>query len=235
MGEAGLSPSEVGKEIAEHKRRQDDHGDEATGRDRVITIVEALLLAVVAVLAAWSGYASSKWSTESSLTLARASTARSQASRYDLEASDLKNFDAATFNTWFTAYIGGNQAAEQVAIHRFRPAFKVAYDAWIATNPLTDPNAPPGPTYMKEHKQPELAEANAKDAEATQLYAEGAKDGATADDYVRTTVFLATVLFLVGISGHFRVRVARYGLVGVGAVILVVAVAILATTPKPPA
>jgi hypothetical protein len=233
MGEAGLSPGEVSKEIAEHKHHHE--GDEATGRDRVITIVEALLLAVVAVLAAWSGFASSKWSTESSLTLARASAARSQANRYDLEASDLKNFDAATFNTWFTAYIGGNQAAEQVAIRRFRPTFRVAYDAWIATNPLTNPNAPPGPTYMKEYKQPELDLANAKDSEATQLYAEGAKDGSTADDYVRTTVFLATVLFLVGISGHFRVRVARYGLVGVGAAILVVAVAILLTLPKPPA
>jgi hypothetical protein len=235
MGEGGLSPGEVGKEIAEHNHHSQHHSsDEATGRDRVLTIVEALLLAVVAVLAAWSGYASSKWSTESSLTLARASAARSQANRYDLEASDLKNFDAATFNTWFTAYIGGDQAAEQVAIRRFRPAFKVAFDAWTATNPLTNPKAPPGPTYMKEYKQPELDRANALDAEATQLYAEGAKDGSTADDYVRTTVFLATVLFLVGISGHFRVRVARYGLVGVGSAILVVAVVILLAAPQPP-
>jgi putative flippase GtrA len=47
-------------------------------------------------------------------------------------------------------------------------------------------------------------------------------------------VFLATVLFLVGISGHFRVRAARYGLVGVSAVILALAVALLITSPKPP-
>jgi hypothetical protein len=233
MAEGGLSPGEVGKEIAEHREQAHDQG-EATGRDRVITIVEALLLAVVAVLAAWSGFASSKWSTESSLTLARASAARSEANRADLESSDLRNFDAATFNTWFTAYIGGNQAAQQVAVRRFRPEFKVAFDAWLATQPLTNPNAPPGPTYMKEYKQPEQDQANALDAKATELYAEGAKDGSTADDYVRTTVFLATVLFLVGISGHFRVRAARYGLVGVGAAILVVAVAILIGAPKPP-
>ncbi len=233
MGEGGLSPSEVGKEIAEHKHHHAE--GEATGRDRTITIIEASLLAVVAVLAAWSGYASSKWSTESSLTLARASAARSEAARADLNSSNLRNFDAATFNTWFTAYIGGNQAAEEVAIRRFRPEFKVAYDAWIATNPLTDPNAPPGPTYMKEYKQPEQEKADELDAKATELYAEGARDGSRADDYVRTTVFLATVLFLVGISGHFKVRVARYGLVAVGAVILVAAVVILAFSPKPPA
>ena len=49
MGEAGLSPSEVGKEIAEHKHRS-EHG-EASGQERWVTIVEAVLLAVVAVAA----------------------------------------------------------------------------------------------------------------------------------------------------------------------------------------
>jgi hypothetical protein len=43
------------------------------------------------------------------------------------------------------------------------------------------------------------------------------------------------VLFLVGISGHFRVRATRYGLVAVGTVILVVAVTLLIVSPKPPA
>ncbi len=232
MGEGGLSASEVGKEIAEH-RHHADHG-EATGRDRVITIVEAILLAVVAVLAAWSGYASSKWSTESSLTLARASAARSEANRALLTAQDLRNFDSTTFNAWFTAYVAGHQSAMDIAARRFRPEFKVAFDAWLATNPDTNPNAPPGPTYMPEYKQPELAKADALDEKATELYAEGAKDGSTADDYVRTTVFLATVLFLVGISGHFRVRAARIGLVAVGGCILVAAVAILLAAPKPP-
>ena len=50
-----------------------------------------------------------------------------------------------------------------------------------------------------------------------------------------TTVLLATVLFLVGISGHFRVRAARYGLVGVGAAIMLVAFTIILFSPRPPA
>jgi hypothetical protein len=229
-----LSAGEVGKEIAEHQRHS-AHGDEVTGRDRIVTIVEASLLAVVALLAAWSGYASSKWSTESSLTLARASAARTAASRAQISAQDSRNFDSSTFTAWFTAYVAGNRQAMDIAQRRFRPEFKVAFDAWIATNPATNPKAPPGPTYMPQYQQPELAKADALDAKANELYAEGAKAGNTADDYVRTTVFLATVLFLVGISGHFRVRAARYGLVAVGACILVAAIAILLTTPKPPA
>jgi hypothetical protein len=234
VGEGGLSTSEVGKEIAEHAHHHGGH-DEATGRDRVVTIIEAILLAVVAVLAAWSGYASSKWGTESSLTLARASAARTRASRAQLEAMDQKNFDSSTFSAWFTAYVANNQSAMRIAAARFSPEFRVAFNAWIATDPATNPKAPPGPTYMPEYKQPQLAEATKYDAEADALYAEGAKDGGTADDYVRTTVFLATVLFLVGISGHFRVRAARYGLIAVGSAILAAAVVILITSPKPPA
>ena len=43
-----------------------------------------------------------------------------------------------------------------------------------------------------------------------------------------------SVLFLVGISGHFRVRTARFGLVGLGAAILVLSVVLLIASPPPP-
>ena len=33
-----------------------------------------------------------------------------------------------------------------LAERRFRPEFRVAFDAWQATNPSTNPDAPPGPT-----------------------------------------------------------------------------------------
>lgn len=232
MGEAGLSTAEVGKEITEH-RHHTAHQEE--WRDRVVTIIEAVLLAVVALLAAASGFASAKWSTESRLALSRATSARNEASRADLAAMETRNFDASTFNTWFSAYVAGNQQAMNIAVRRFRPPFRVAFDAWIATNPASNPNAPPGPTYMPQYKQPEAVRAASLDRRADAEYRDGAKAGGNADDYVRTTVYLATVLFLVGISGHFRLRSARYGLVVVGVVILAVAIATLTTLPRPPA
>ena len=65
MGEAGLGAAEVGEKIAEHREHNLQH--EPTGRDRTVTIVEAALLAMVALMAAWSGFASAKWSTDSRL------------------------------------------------------------------------------------------------------------------------------------------------------------------------
>jgi hypothetical protein len=64
----GLSESEVGKEIGEHAKHAGPH----ERRDRLISITEAVLLSVVALLAAWSGYAAAKWSTESRVEIATA-------------------------------------------------------------------------------------------------------------------------------------------------------------------
>jgi hypothetical protein len=234
----GLSPSEVGKEIAEHRKKVEEQQKgstaEAKGRDRVITIIEALLLAIVAVLAAYSGFAAAKWGTDSSLQLAKASAARTEANRAELEGFQLKNFDSLTFNAWFAAYVAGNKPAMRVAEYRFRPNFLVAFNAWLKTHPFTNPNAPKGPTYMPEYIQPELAQATRLDALANSHYAAGEQAGSNADGYVRTTVYLATVLFLVGISGHFRVRAARLGLIGIGGVILTFSCVLLLLAPKPP-
>jgi len=239
----GLSPSEVGKEIAEHRHKTEDgeekeqgkeSGTEAKGQERWLTIIEAVLLAVVAILAAWSGFASAKWSTHSSLDLAKASAARTEANRAAYQAADLKNFDALTFNSWFTAYVANNKAAMRVAEGRFRPIFDIAFKAWLATHPFTNPNAPKGPTYMPQYKQPELVLSNTLDNRASNYYALGEEAGSNADGYVRTTVYLATVLFLVGISGHFKVRAARIGLITIAGVILTFSVVSLILAPKPP-
>ena len=46
----------------------------------MVSIVEAVLLSLVALLAAWSEYSAAKWGTESSISLAKASSTRTKAS-----------------------------------------------------------------------------------------------------------------------------------------------------------
>ncbi|MFI5042775.1 MAG: hypothetical protein ACHQNA_13180, partial [Acidimicrobiales bacterium] len=228
----------MGKEPGEHARHAQEVGApdehrETSRRDRTVTIIEALLLAVVAVLAAWSGFAAAKWGTDSRLELAQAAASRTEASSSSLVAESKRNFDASTFNAWFSAKVANNQMGMDIAQRRFSPEFRAAFDAWIATNPDTNPGAPPGPSYMPQYSQPELLAANTLNAEADHLFEEGSTDAARSDDYVRTTVYLATVLFLVGISGHFRVQGARTGLIVVGVVILTFAIWQLVSLPKP--
>lgn len=229
----GLSAAEVGKEIGEHqKHAARDEGDDQ--RDRWLSILEAVLLSLVAVLAAYSGYAAAKWGTESSVTLATSSANRTKASRADLEAIVTRTADSASFNAWFTAFVAGNATDERLAVKRMRPGYRPAFKAWLATDPAHNPNAPPGPAYMPQYVIPQDAAVNVYDARADAAFAKGSAAGSTSDKYIRDTVFLATVLFLVGISGHFRIRQARLGLIAVGALLLVFAVFQLLGLPAPP-
>jgi hypothetical protein len=236
----GLSPAEVSKEIAEHRERAaHEAGAETEHRagdhhDRWLSIAEAVLLSLVAVLAAYSGYAAAKWGTESSLKLAKASSLRAKANRFDTEAIVTRTLDSVSFNAWFSAFSIGNKNAQRLAAKRFRPGYRPAFNAWLATDPEHNPNAPPGPAYMPNYVIPQETAATAADAAADEAFAQGSDAGATADKYIRDTVFLATVLFLVGISGHFRIRQARFGLIGVGAALLVFSVIQLLGLPGPP-
>lgn len=142
----GLSAPEVGREIAERASHAHSAGD--TREARLLSIAEALLLSLVAVLAAYSGYAAAKWGTESSVSLARASALRTKANRADLEALQIRTLDSVSFNAWFSGYTAGNKNAEQLAEKRLRPGYRPAFYAWLATDPAHNPNAPPGPSYM---------------------------------------------------------------------------------------
>ena len=233
----GLSAAEVGNEIAEHQKHaeHEEHGEHDEGRhERFLSIIEAIVLSVVALLAAYSGFAAAKWSTESSVSLAKAAALRTKASRADLEALQTRTLDSVSFNAWFTAFVAGNKHAEQLARNRLRPGYRPAFDAWLATDPAHNPNAPPGPAYMPQYVIPQETLAAKLDAQADEEFTKGSDAGGTADKYVRDTVFLATVLFLIGISGHVKLRQARYGLVGVGLILLAFSVVQLAGLPAPP-
>lgn len=229
----GLSQVELSTTIAERAQASGATGGGGE-REGWISIAEAVLLSLVAVLAAYSGFAAAKWATKSSVTLARAVSQRTQGSRDDSLAVAKRTFDTTTFNAWFTAYALHNKQAERLAIRRLGPHYRRVFNAWLATDPARNPKAPPDPAYMRQYTIPQELAARRHDGQADADYEHGEQAGANSDDYVRDTVFLASVLFLVGISGQFKIRRARYGLVGVGTLILLFAVAQLATLAAPP-
>lgn len=228
----GLSATEVGREISEHHEHT---REEHAARDRLISILEALLLSVVALLAAWAGYSAAKWGTESSLSLAKASGARSAASVYEIQATQVRTLDSVSFNAAEAAYLANDAKLFKLTLRRMRPGYLPAVNAWLATHPLKNPHAPPDPSYMPQYRIPQQANATTLTALATALFTRGESAAGTADKYVRLTVLLAAVLFLVGIGSRFPLRVARYGLGGIAAVLLAVSVVQLLGLPGPPA
>ena len=232
----GLSPIEVGKKAHEHTKapHQPAASAAANRHSRLVQIGEALLLSLVTIAAAWSGYAAAKWGTESRLELAQAATLRNLATRADLAALSTRNFDSSTFNTWFTAFTLDDPQKQAIAARRFRPEFKVAFDAWMATDPFHNPRAPPGPTYMPQYRLADQAKAEALDREAVAASGAGNHAAVVGDDYIRITVFLAAVLFLVGIGSTFKLHTIRYALTTVGAVLLILATVLILQQPGLP-
>ena len=232
----GLSAAEVGKEIAEHKKHAAAAPMKAASATAGCRSSRRVLLSLVAVLAAYSGYAAAKWGTESSVTLAKASAERTKASRASLEGDRDPHARLGLVQCLVHGLHGrATPARSGWRNRRMRPGYRPAFNAWLATDPAHNPNAPAGPAYMPQYVIPQEAAAKAHDAQADAAFAKGAKAGSTADKYIRDTVFLATVLFLVGISRPLPGAPGAPGPLAVGGCLLVFAVIQLLGLPGPPA
>jgi hypothetical protein len=159
---------------------------------------------------------------------------RTKASLDLIRANQIRTLDSVSFNAAETAYAANNVKLFRLDLARMRPGYRPAVDAWIALHPLKNPHAPPDPSYMPQYRIPDQAEGLALSTQADAYFRAGEAAVGTADKYVRLTVFLAAVLFLVGIGSRFPVRAARYGLVSVAGVLLAVSVVQLLSLPGPP-
>ena len=171
--------------------------------DRWFQVVTAILLGVVALATAWSGYQATRWAGEQSTLYAEASALRVESTRDSTLAGQLRLNDAISVNNWLNAYLQGNTQLAKIFQRRFSPQLQVAFAAWLATNPFNNPNAQPGPLFMPQYKIGLEEKANQLDAQAAATFDKGLAAKEQGDAYVLNTVFLATVLFLTAIAENF--------------------------------
>jgi len=229
----GLSALEVAEHQKRHKEVAEEQGHVApSGRARAIQIVEALLLAVVTIAAAWCGFAAAQYGTDSRIAFAEAGQLRTDADSLLLTALEVQNLNQSTFNSWWTAYLLDDEAGMAFARETFRPELQEAFDEWFSGGGVENPNAD-SPFDLESYERPVVELGQEKMAEADRLQAEGIEQGITGDKYVRITVFLAGILFLVGISSQFTIRRVRYALITVSGVMLVVSISQMLILPNP--
>jgi hypothetical protein len=121
---------------------------------------------------------------------------------------------------------------ESMFVRRFIPEYRSAFEAWLKTDPFTDPAAPAGPGYMPEYRSPGLEEAKRLNAQASAAFEAGTATRETADRYVRVTVVFALVLFLVAVGQRFRLPGVRMGAMGLAVGLLVYGLVTAATLPR---
>jgi hypothetical protein len=200
--------------------------------EKVVEILEVSVLAIVAVVTAFSGYQGTQWGGEQSRLYGLASTTRFQADAASTRGGQLLVADASVFTAWLQAHESGDTELQALLEKRFSPDYEDAFHAWLATDPFTDPAAPPGPGYMPGFASPELTQAAELNAQASALFAAGTEARETANKYVRQTVLFATVLFLVAIAQRFRLKGVRIGANALAFAVLAYSVYGLGSLPR---
>jgi hypothetical protein len=212
-------------------RRRRDAGLVKFGVDERLEIVATVLLSLATVATAWSGYQASRWNGEQAKAFSRAGATRVESAKAADLANSQTQVDVATFVQWVDAYALERRQLADFYFARFRAEFKPAVDAWLATQPLRNDDAPLTPFAMPEYKVAARTESERLEAEAEALSAAARENVQRATNYVLCVVLFAAVLFFSGISTKLRTPVLRRVLLGFGIVLFVGTVVWLATFP----
>ena len=164
------------------------------------------MLAIVAIATAWSGYQAALWTGHQSELYGQASKLRVQAEGAATFANQERLYNASTVVEWLKAEAHNDKKLTALFERRFLPEFRPAFEAWKKTDPLNNPNAPAGPQLMAEYRSSKTEEAARLNDQATEVFEQGTRGREYADQYVRATVTLATVLLLIAISQRFKTR-----------------------------
>ena len=194
-------------------------------------VLATSLLVLAAVATSWSSYQATRWNGEQALAAGRTSGIRIEAARTASLGEAQTQVDVATFIAWSEADRTGDRELAAYFADRFRPEFKTAFDAWLATDPLTDSTAPPTPFAMPEYQVAARNEALELDAKAEASAAIVQRNVQRASNYVLSVVLYATALFFAGISTRIGSRRLRTVLVACGCAVFVGTVAWVATFP----
>jgi hypothetical protein len=206
--------------------------DAPQGRfDRHFELAATVLLALAAVATAWASYQSARWHGEQAKSQSASIAARVESTRAANVANRQGQIDVALFTQWVDAYARDETELAAFYDKRFRPEFKPAFDAWVATRPRTNPSAPLSPFAMPQYKLAATAEADRLEAKAAAFSARVARVIQRADNYSLAVVIFASSLFFAGISTRLRSSTTRMVVLGLGWTLFLGSVIWIATFP----
>jgi hypothetical protein len=196
-----------------------------------IEVAATLLLAFAAVATAWSSYQATRWNGEQAKTSSQVNKARIEAARASGLANAQQQIDVATFMQWVDSYARDETRLVTFYRERFRPEFKPAFEAWIATKPILNPTAPRTPFVMPEYRLAARIEAERLDQRAEELAARVRQDIQRSSNYVLGVVLFAVALFFAGMSTKLSAPGLRSAMLVVGYLIFLGTAIWIATSP----
>jgi hypothetical protein len=195
-------------------------------------LVAVLLLAVTAVVTAWTGFQASKWGGAMSISFSQASSARIEAARLEGVANRKQTVQVSLFTQWLEAYQADDAELTDFLASRFPEPLASTFSAWIDTQPLKNPQAPATPFEMAAYVIPELGASRQADDRADKKFTEALRNNQRGDNYTVLTVAFATVLFFAALSGRMRSIRAQWAFLVLGCVGFLASAVLLVIFPK---
>ncbi|RIK33097.1 MAG: hypothetical protein DCC57_25365, partial [Chloroflexi bacterium] len=122
-------------------------------------IVSAIVLAIASLMAAWNGYEATRWNGRQSEATNQMLAAQVAATRAGNTGEQRQLIDIFAFSSWLNAMLVGDQETADFYQSHFRAEFGQIFDAWLATDPLTNPDAPINPFAMPGYVLEDLRRA----------------------------------------------------------------------------
>src|SRR5713226_6250631 len=181
----------------------------------------ATILGLAVVVSAWCGYQHELWSSALTFELKQANTAHREFTTAELKERQSMVIDILAFNGYLDAVSRHDQKLVDYYKNSFRPEMKIAFDAWLKTNPLNNT----GERAVTPFDMPEYSLA--LDSDKVQGFLQLAdeksqnadKMSSIASNYVFFTSIYASVSFLEGIGRVFASRKMQVLFLVMGAVV----------------
>lgn len=197
----------------------------------------AAILGLTVVVTAWCGYQHELWSSALTFELKAANTAHREYTTAELKERQFVVIDVIAFNGYLDAVSNHDQKLIDYYKNSFRPEMKVAFDAWLKTDPMNNTSGKTTtPFTMPEYQLPldsENVQGFLQTADEKSQNAD--KMSSIASNYVFFTSMYASVSFLEGIGRVFASKKMQSIFLVMGAVIFsATTIVMFATVPTYP-
>src|SRR3974390_113234 len=104
-------------EIAHHL----NEAEKSAHPHHIVELIEAIILALVAVTTAWSGYQAARWDASQSVLYGRSLRLRIEGQALDVESNQIKQYNSSTVVEWLKAEAHGESKLSEFFERRMLP------------------------------------------------------------------------------------------------------------------
>lgn len=203
----------------ERENKLDKRQTSSEGKNHWVELISTIVMAIATVATAWSSYQASRWGGVMSINFNQAGAHLTESTRSTIVGGQKAIFDALLFNEWLKAENQDDEALAEFYFERMGD-LRPAVEAWIATQPLDNPDAPRSPFVMEEYVNNAYVESQQLEVKASELFNQGLVASQQSDDYILNAVIFASVLFFAGISTRFKRDAPQISMLVMGCVFL---------------